>query len=382
MSQATAVPYECTTCPSECVPTQVPGAPGADGADGAAGAMGANAYTVLLAGFTMPAVGNTEIIEVGSTAWMVPEESGVAGQALAVQFAGTLLITAIVDSTHVEVRNDGYTGNAPGGSLIPIGSKVGVSGVAGVDGAGAGLALLIANDLADVNNAATSRTNLGLGSAAVLSAAAVLQSANNLADLANAATARTNLGVAIGTNVQAFSAFLAGFVAAGPGVVDRMPYLTGANAWALTAFTSFARGIGAASTQDTAKKYLGVRQGLLGVLVGADLNTAGDVLIQVMTGAANQRVRVRQVVLENASISLTTATAGLFSSAGGIGTIAADQALATATGPNVFFDFAVTGASVLTATDFGAGQGFFFRVGVVQGAPATANIWIFGDDYT
>jgi hypothetical protein len=44
--------------------------------------------------------------------------------------------------------------------------------------------------------------------AAYVSAAGVLLTANNLSDLANAATARTNLGVAIGTNVQAWDADL------------------------------------------------------------------------------------------------------------------------------------------------------------------------------
>ena len=40
----------------------------------------------------------------------------------------------------------------------------------------------------------------------------VLTSANNLSDVANAGTARTNLGVAIGTNVLAYDANLQGFV--------------------------------------------------------------------------------------------------------------------------------------------------------------------------
>lgn len=78
--------------------------------------------------------------------------------------------------------------------------------VTGVNGA-----LLAANNLSDLQSAATSRTNLGLGGAATLnvgtSAGTVaagndsritgaLQAANNLSDVASTTTARTNLGLA------------------------------------------------------------------------------------------------------------------------------------------------------------------------------------------
>lgn len=55
--------------------------------------------------------------------------------------------------------------------------------------------LQTANNLADLPSAATARTNLGLGTSAVQDAGYFLQTANNLSDLANKETAQTNLGL-------------------------------------------------------------------------------------------------------------------------------------------------------------------------------------------
>ena len=70
----------------------------------------------------------------------------------------------------------------------------------------------------------------------------VLYAANNLSDLVNASTARTNLGVEIGADVQAYDAGLQS-ISALTTAADKMIYTTGSDTYAVTDLSAFARTI-------------------------------------------------------------------------------------------------------------------------------------------
>jgi hypothetical protein len=78
----------------------------------------------------------------------------------------------------------------------------------------------------------------------------VLTSANNLSDVANAGTSRTNLGVAIGTDVLAYDANLQSFVTA-----FTLPTSDGTANQALTTNGSGTIGFGSFATDASAKSY-------------------------------------------------------------------------------------------------------------------------------
>jgi hypothetical protein len=89
-----------------------------------------------------------------------------------------------------------------------------VSGAGSVWNFDSAVVTTFARTILDDANAAAVRTTLGVTATGADTAYAFR--ANNLSDLANAGTARTNLGLAIGTNVQAYNANLTTYAGIAP----------------------------------------------------------------------------------------------------------------------------------------------------------------------
>lgn len=113
---------------------------------------------------------------------------------------------------------------------------------------------------------------------------------------------------------------------------------------------------------------------LLGVAQGVNLNATGDTVIPIINSTTYS---VSNVILTNASVSLTTAQAGLFSAAGGGGTaVVANAALSGATGPTIVSQRTVASTAALT------GQNLYWNVGTAQGAAATGDVYVYGYDFS
>lgn len=112
---------------------------------------------------------------------------------------------------------------------------------------------------------------------------------------------------------------------------------------------------------------------LLAVAKAVNVNATGDVAILNVINATSYSVY--QVVMANASISLTTAAAGLFTAAAAGGTaIVANAALSGLTGATVVSQRTVAATAVQT------GQQLYFNAATAQGAAATVDVYVYGYD--
>jgi hypothetical protein len=115
-----------------------------------------------------------------------------------------------------------------------------------------------------------------------------LLEANNLSDLVNASTARTNLGVAIGSNVQAYDAGLAS-IAGLTTAADKIIYTSGSDTYAVTDFSSFARTLVDDADASAARTTLGVVIGTNVLAYDANLQSFVSVFtLPTSDGSADQ----------------------------------------------------------------------------------------------
>lgn len=133
---------------------------------------------------------------------------------------------------------------------------------------------------------------------------------------------------------------------------------------------------GPAVTSSAHPQLVGTNQALrlLAVYQGVNANVTGDTVLPIINSTTYS---VKNVVFTNASISLTTAAAGVFTapSAGGTG-IVANAALSALTGPTVVSERTVASTAAQT------GQNLYVNVGTAQGAAATFDVYVYGYDLT
>jgi hypothetical protein len=366
----------------------IAGPQGQPGTNGTNGTDGVSSFTLLTLPFTMPAEGANATATVEDTSWIA------SGEVLYLQSVGYLEAQTITNATQVVLKNLedtatlAYTANVAPGTVAALGNKLSVGGLQGPAGA-SGLPLTTRGDL--VVRDATTNVRLPVGAANTvlgsdgtdpgwtqvdLTAAVtgILPVANGGTASANAAAARTALGLAIGTDVQAYNALLAALATLAPTVADTMVYTTGVNTVTTAALTAFARTLLDDADAAAARATLGVlgKTGLLGSVTGVNLNVGATDTPITMVSA---NYIVTSVIVTNASINLTTATAGVFNAAAGVGALAADQVLTALTASTKFLDATLGGVAL---TDLQTAATLYARCGTPQGAAATADFYVFG----
>jgi hypothetical protein len=132
---------------------------------------------------------------------------------------------------------------------------------------------------------------------------------------------------------------------------------------------------GPAITTGGHPQVLGTNQAvrLLASYSGVNANATGDTILPLLDSSSYS---VKFVVFTNASVSLSSAAAGLFTAPGASGAIVSNAALSGLTGPTVVSERTVASTAVQT------GQNLYVNVGTAQGAAATFDVYVYGYDFT
>jgi len=117
---------------------------------------------------------------------------------------------------------------------------------------------------------------------------------------------------------------------------------------------------------------------LLGKLIGANMNTTSDQAIPLIDNPT--KIRIRYIVVTNASVSLTTAAGGIYPavSKGGTAIVASGQAYSSLTAAATTLDLTLNAATT-SLSNQGA---IYLSLTTAQGAAATADVYVFGDVLT
>lgn len=112
---------------------------------------------------------------------------------------------------------------------------------------------------------------------------------------------------------------------------------------------------------------------LLGLLKGANFNVTTDNAVPIGV-AASGKYLIDQILVTNASVSLTTAAGGVYTAAskGGTAVVAAGQVYSALTAAAKIL------ALTLAVTDTRTEATLFLNLTTAQGAAATADIYVFG----
>ena len=112
---------------------------------------------------------------------------------------------------------------------------------------------------------------------------------------------------------------------------------------------------------------------LLASYQGVNVNAEGDTILPILDTATYS---VSNVIFTNASVSLSSAAAGLFTAPGASGAIVSNAALSALTSSTVVSQRTVASTAAQT------GQNLYLNVGTPQGAAATMDVFVYGYDLT